>query len=169
MTVKASSCNQGFTSNLVGAATVVLGSNTWRPKTLRLKSPIVSLPLQPVKSTMFKHPSVDDYFEKYDGSQYLARQWLKTVYPRNSTTSPSSLTARCNSPAMSVTSGSSTLVSSSTLVGSQDSRLLRPAEPKFAFDDINTTRRNGIVRHITNDTLIEEDRRGRNVRNQNGA
>ena len=32
MTVKASSRNQGITSNLVGAATVVLGSTTWRPK-----------------------------------------------------------------------------------------------------------------------------------------
>ena len=42
-TIKASSHNQIITSNLVGAATVVLGSNTWWPKTLRLKSPILQL------------------------------------------------------------------------------------------------------------------------------
>ena len=47
MRVNACSCNQGITSNLVGAATVVLGSNTWRPKTLRLKSPIFLLPSSP--------------------------------------------------------------------------------------------------------------------------
>ena len=32
MTAKASSHNQSITSNLVGAATIVLESNTWRPK-----------------------------------------------------------------------------------------------------------------------------------------
>ena len=70
------------------------------------------------------------------------------------------------SPAMSVTSGSSTIVSTATLVGSQGSQdsglgapLLRPAEPKFAFGDINTTSLNGIVPHITIDprlTLFKE-------------
>lgn len=39
--------------------------------------------IEPVKSITIKHPSVDDYFEKYDGSQYLPRPWLKTVYPRD--------------------------------------------------------------------------------------
>ena len=38
MTVKASSRNQIITSNLVGAATIVLGSNTWGPKTRVVRS-----------------------------------------------------------------------------------------------------------------------------------
>ncbi len=29
------------------------------------------------------HPSVDEYFEKFDGSQYLPRPWLKGLYPRD--------------------------------------------------------------------------------------
>lgn len=29
------------------------------------------------------HPQIDDYFEKYDGSQYLPRPWLKALYPKD--------------------------------------------------------------------------------------
>lgn len=27
------------------------------------------------------HPNIEDYFEKFDGAQYLPRPWLKAVYP----------------------------------------------------------------------------------------
>lgn len=27
------------------------------------------------------HPSIEDYFEKFDGAQYLPRPWLKALYP----------------------------------------------------------------------------------------
>lgn len=30
-----------------------------------------------VKHTKILHPSVDDYFEHFDGSQYLPRPWLR--------------------------------------------------------------------------------------------
>ncbi|WAR09113.1 FBX21-like protein [Mya arenaria] len=29
------------------------------------------------------HPSIEDYFEKFDGAQYLPRPWLKAVYPQD--------------------------------------------------------------------------------------
>ncbi|XP_077976883.1 uncharacterized protein LOC144432531 [Glandiceps talaboti] len=29
------------------------------------------------------HPAVDNYFEGFDGSQYIARPWLKVVYPHD--------------------------------------------------------------------------------------
>jgi len=39
--------------------------------------------LEVVKHTKILHPSTDDYFENFDGSQYLPRPWLRTVYPRD--------------------------------------------------------------------------------------
>jgi len=39
--------------------------------------------IEVIKNTKVLHPSVEDYFEKFDGSQYLPRPWLKTVYPRD--------------------------------------------------------------------------------------
>jgi len=39
--------------------------------------------LQVVKHTAILHPSTEDYFENFDGSQYLPRPWLRTVYPRD--------------------------------------------------------------------------------------
>jgi hypothetical protein len=27
------------------------------------------------------HPGLEDYFEGFDGAQYLPRPWLKTIYP----------------------------------------------------------------------------------------
>ncbi|XP_033095968.1 uncharacterized protein LOC117100401 isoform X2 [Anneissia japonica] len=29
------------------------------------------------------HPQIDDYFEMYDGTRYLARPWLKHIYPHD--------------------------------------------------------------------------------------
>jgi len=39
--------------------------------------------IQVIKNTKILHPSTEDYFENFDGSQYLARPWLRTVYPRD--------------------------------------------------------------------------------------
>lgn len=39
--------------------------------------------IEVIKNTKILHPSVEDYFENFDGSQYLPRPWLKTVYPRD--------------------------------------------------------------------------------------
>jgi len=39
--------------------------------------------IEVVRNTKILHPSVEDYFENFDGSQYLPRPWLKTVYPRD--------------------------------------------------------------------------------------
>ncbi|XP_023342689.1 uncharacterized protein LOC111712341 [Eurytemora carolleeae] len=36
-----------------------------------------------VKHTKILHPSVDDYFEHFDGSQYLPRPWLRAIYRRD--------------------------------------------------------------------------------------
>ena len=50
-------------------------------------------------------------------------------------------------------------MSSAGSTTSSEMALLRPADPKFAFGDINTTSLNGIVPHITIDprlTLFKE-------------
>ncbi len=39
--------------------------------------------LEVVRQVKVLHPSVDDYFEDFDGSQYLPRPWLKGIYPRD--------------------------------------------------------------------------------------
>ena len=39
--------------------------------------------IEVIKNTKILQPSVEDYFENFDGSQYLPRPWLKTVYPRD--------------------------------------------------------------------------------------
>jgi len=39
--------------------------------------------LHVIRHTKILHPSVDDYFENYDGSQYLPRPWLRAVYRRD--------------------------------------------------------------------------------------
>jgi len=39
--------------------------------------------LETVKHTKILHPSVEDYFESFDGSQYLPRPWLRTIYRRD--------------------------------------------------------------------------------------
>jgi len=39
--------------------------------------------LEVLKHTKILHPSTEDYFENFDGSQYLPRPWLRTVYPRD--------------------------------------------------------------------------------------
>ena len=39
--------------------------------------------LETVKHTKILHPSVEDYFETFDGSQYLPRPWLRTIYRRD--------------------------------------------------------------------------------------
>lgn len=36
-----------------------------------------------IKHTKVLHPSVDDYFEQFDGSQYLPRPWLRAIYRRD--------------------------------------------------------------------------------------
>ncbi|XP_038078843.1 F-box only protein 21-like isoform X2 [Patiria miniata] len=33
--------------------------------------------------TEIVHPEVQDYFEKFDGTRYLARPWLKQIYPHD--------------------------------------------------------------------------------------
>lgn len=39
--------------------------------------------IEVMKHTAILHPNTEDYFETFDGSQYLARPWLRTVYPRD--------------------------------------------------------------------------------------
>ncbi|TRY73788.1 hypothetical protein TCAL_01946 [Tigriopus californicus] len=39
--------------------------------------------LEIVKQVKILHPSIEEYFESFDGSQYLARPWLKGVYPKD--------------------------------------------------------------------------------------
>jgi hypothetical protein len=29
------------------------------------------------------HPGIEDYFEGFDGAQYLPRPWMKVVYPHD--------------------------------------------------------------------------------------
>ncbi|XP_063954114.1 uncharacterized protein LOC129259198 isoform X1 [Lytechinus pictus] len=33
--------------------------------------------------TMVQHPQIDEYFEAFDGSRFLARSWLKKIYPHD--------------------------------------------------------------------------------------
>ena len=37
--------------------------------------------MEVIRGTKVLHPKVDDYFETYDGGQYLPRPWLRTLYP----------------------------------------------------------------------------------------
>jgi len=39
--------------------------------------------IEVIKHTKILHPSTEDYFENFDGSQYLSRPWLRTLYPRD--------------------------------------------------------------------------------------
>jgi len=39
--------------------------------------------IEVMKHTKVLHPSTDDYFENFDGSQYLPRPWLRSIYPRD--------------------------------------------------------------------------------------
>ena len=39
--------------------------------------------MEVVKHTKILHPSVEDYFENFDGSQYLPRPWLRSIYSRD--------------------------------------------------------------------------------------
>jgi len=36
-----------------------------------------------ITNTKVDHPEVDDYFESFDGVQYIPRPWLKEVYPHD--------------------------------------------------------------------------------------
>ncbi|XP_033636099.1 uncharacterized protein LOC117297079 isoform X1 [Asterias rubens] len=36
-----------------------------------------------IKNTKVQHPQVEEYFEKFDGTRYLARPWLKKIYPHD--------------------------------------------------------------------------------------
>ncbi|XP_045197897.1 uncharacterized protein LOC123552355 [Mercenaria mercenaria] len=37
--------------------------------------------LEIIINVQILHPSIEEYFEKFDGAQYLPRPWLKAVYP----------------------------------------------------------------------------------------
>jgi len=39
--------------------------------------------IEVVKHTKILHPNVEDYFENFDGSQYLPRPWLRSIYTRD--------------------------------------------------------------------------------------
>ncbi|XP_014681547.1 PREDICTED: F-box only protein 21-like [Priapulus caudatus] len=39
--------------------------------------------IEVLKQTKIIHPVLDDYFENYDGTQYLIRPWLKALYPHD--------------------------------------------------------------------------------------
>jgi len=39
--------------------------------------------LEVMRHTKVLHPSVEDYFENFDGSQYLPRPWLRSIYIRD--------------------------------------------------------------------------------------
>ncbi|CAG0894197.1 unnamed protein product [Darwinula stevensoni] len=36
-----------------------------------------------VRNTKVMHPAVDDYFESWDGAQYIPRPWLRHMYPQD--------------------------------------------------------------------------------------
>eukprot|EP00095_Tigriopus_kingsejongensis_P011863 maker-scaffold180_size281610-snap-gene-0.37 protein:Tk11863 transcript:maker-scaffold180_size281610-snap-gene-0.37-mRNA-1 annotation:"f-box only protein 21" len=36
-----------------------------------------------VKQVKIIHPNIDDYFDNFDGSQYLPRPWVKGIYPKD--------------------------------------------------------------------------------------
>ncbi len=42
---------------------------------------VVQENMEVIKDAKVIHPKVDDYFEHYDGSQYIPRPWLRTLYP----------------------------------------------------------------------------------------
>lgn len=39
--------------------------------------------IEVMKNVRLVHPSIEDYFEHFDGSQYIPRPWLKGIYPRD--------------------------------------------------------------------------------------
>jgi len=39
--------------------------------------------LQVIRNKRILHPALDEYFEQYDGAQYLPRPWLRALYPRD--------------------------------------------------------------------------------------
>eukprot|EP00088_Acartia_fossae_P063257 TRINITY_DN7699_c0_g1_i2.p1 TRINITY_DN7699_c0_g1~~TRINITY_DN7699_c0_g1_i2.p1 ORF type:complete len:233 (-),score=26.53 TRINITY_DN7699_c0_g1_i2:252-950(-) len=39
--------------------------------------------LEVIRHAKILHPSVEDYFEYFDGSQYLPRPWLRSIYKRD--------------------------------------------------------------------------------------
>jgi hemimethylated DNA binding protein len=39
--------------------------------------------LETIHLTKILHPNVEDFFENFDGSQYLPRPWLKGLYPKD--------------------------------------------------------------------------------------
>jgi len=39
--------------------------------------------LEVVTQVQVIHPDRDNYFEKFDGAQYLPRPWLRTIYPHD--------------------------------------------------------------------------------------
>lgn len=53
----------------------------------RLSPQITYVPqdnLNIIINTQILHPSIDDYFEHFDGAQYIPRPWLKALYPHDS-------------------------------------------------------------------------------------
>ncbi|CAM1291667.1 Uncharacterised protein g215 [Pycnogonum litorale] len=42
---------------------------------------VVEENIEIVTNVQVLHPSLINYFEKYDGTQYIPRPWLKTIYP----------------------------------------------------------------------------------------
>ncbi|KAK7108567.1 uncharacterized protein [Littorina saxatilis] len=39
--------------------------------------------IESIVNTQIMHPNVDHYFEYFDGSQYILRPWLQSVYPQD--------------------------------------------------------------------------------------
>ncbi|XP_076466423.1 F-box only protein 21-like [Babylonia areolata] len=39
--------------------------------------------IEVIDKTQVMHPSLDNYFEHYDGAQYITRPWLQAVYPQD--------------------------------------------------------------------------------------
>ncbi|XP_038078842.1 F-box only protein 21-like isoform X1 [Patiria miniata] len=44
---------------------------------------VVEENIEIIRNTKIVHPEVQDYFEKFDGTRYLARPWLKQIYPHD--------------------------------------------------------------------------------------
>jgi len=42
---------------------------------------VVQENLEVIKNTKVLNPKVDEHFESFDGSQYISRPWLRTLYP----------------------------------------------------------------------------------------
>jgi len=44
---------------------------------------VVEENMEEILDTQISHPDIEEYFEKFDGDRYVARPWLKELYPND--------------------------------------------------------------------------------------